>query len=183
MSPAGFAESVVEEATLAWLEGLGWEIVSGPAIAPGEPAAEREAWAEVVLKTRLRDALARLNPGLDADALDDAFRKVLRSAQPHLVAENRAFHLALINGVPVEVRADDGTIRGEHVRLIDFDDPDDNDWLAVNQFTVIESKHKRRPDIVLFVNGLPLAVIELKNPGDENATIWTRVQPAPDLQD
>jgi type I restriction enzyme, R subunit len=173
LSPASFTESVVEQAVLAWLESLGWEFVSGSAIAPGEPAAERETWAEVVLKTRLHDALARLNPRLSAEALHDALGRVLRSEQPDLVAENRAFHLALMNGVPVEVRTDDGTIRGETVRLIDFDEPDNNDWLAVNQFTVVEQKHERRPDIVLFVNGLALALIELKSAAQESATIWS----------
>jgi type I restriction enzyme R subunit len=169
----GVTESVVEQAALAWLESSGWKIVSGPAISPGEPAAERERWANVVLKTRLRDALARLNPGLDAGPVDDAFRKVLRSERPDLVAGNRAFHLALINGVAVDARTDDGTIRGQTVRLVDFENPSNNHWLAVNQFTVVEQKHERRPDIVLFVNGLPLAVIELKNTAQENATIWS----------
>ena len=97
--------------------------------------------------------------------------KLLQTETPSLVEENRRLHRYLVEGVPVEVRREDGTISGEQVRLIDFDDPDANDWLAVNQFTVIENKANRRPDVVVFVNGLPLGVIELKNPGDENATL------------
>ena len=96
---------------------------------------------------------------------------MLQTETPVLIEENRRLHRYLIEGVPVEVSAEDGSIGGEQARLIDFDDPDGNDWLAVNQFTVIENKANRRPDVVLFVNGLPLGVIELKNPGDENATL------------
>lgn len=128
---------------------------------------ERESYAEVVLAQRMRDALARLNPELPTEALDDAFRKLARLEGPTLEARNRTLHRLLVDGVTVEYRSAEGDIRGAQARLIDFDDPDDNDWLAVNQFTVSENKHTRRPDIVLFVNGLPLAVIELKNPADE----------------
>ena len=115
----------------------------------------------------------RLNPDLPAEALDDAFRKLTRADAPSLVERNRAVHRMLVDGVTVEYRRPDGSIAGAQARVIDFDEPDNNDWLAVNQFTVVEGQHTRRPDVVLFVNGLPLAVIELKNPADENATIWT----------
>ncbi len=124
-----------------------------------------------MLQRRLHDALARLNSDLPAAALDDAFRKLIRSEGTTLEARNRAFHRMVVDGVTVEHRIADGLIRGAQVRAIDFDEPADDDWLAVNQFTVVENKHERRPDIVLFVNGLPLGVIELKNPVDENATI------------
>ncbi len=167
-----FAESEVESAALAWLESLGWEIAHGPDIAPGEPVAERDDYREVILKQRLRDALARLNPDLPHEALEDAIRRLTHPAGATLEARNRAFHRMLVEGVNVEYRRADGTIRGAHVHVVDFDTPENNDFLAVNQFTVVENHHTRRPDIVLFVNGLPLAIIELKNPADEEATIW-----------
>ena len=169
-------EAEVEAAALDWLAALGWQVAHGPDIAPGTPGAERENYGQVVLERRLRDALALLNPSLPASALDDAFRKLTHPEGATLEARNRAFHRILVNSVTVEYRADDGAIRGEQVQVIDFDDPANNDWLAVNQFTVTENRNTRRPDIVLFLNGLPLGVIELKNPADEDATIWTAWQ-------
>ena len=168
-----FTESVVEDAALAWLEALGWTIKNGPEIAPGELAAERTDFGQVVLEQRLHDALAWLNPALPATALEDAFRKLTRPEGPTLEVRNRAVHRMLVDGVTVEYRTPEGTIRGAQARVLDFEDTTNNDWLAVNQFSVTENKNTRRPDVVLFVNGLPLAVIELKNPADENATIWT----------
>ena len=169
-------ESTVEEAALAWLESLDWRIVHGPEIAPDTPRAERTDYGQVVLEQRLRDSLARLNPNLPVGTLNDAFRRLTRLEGPTLETRNRTFHRMLVEGVTVEYQADDGAIRGAQARIIDFDDPVGNDWLAVNQFTAVENKHERRPDIVLFVNGLPLGVIELKNPADEEATIWTAWQ-------
>ena len=169
-------ESVVEEAALDWLESLGWNVAHGPDVAPDTLAAERADYGQVVLERRLRDALARLNPTLPAEALEDAFRKLNRPEGTSLETRNRSFHRMLVEGVTVEYRADNGAIRGAQARVIDFDVPANNDWLAVNQFTVVENHHERRPDIVLFVNGLPLGVIELKNPADEDATIWTAWQ-------
>jgi len=171
-----FTESVVEEAALGWLEATGWQIAHGPEIAPDTPAAERRDYGEVVLTQRLRDALARLNPTLPAEALEDAFRKLTRPEGADLIQRNRALHRLLVNGVTVEYRTREGEVRGAQARVIDFDDPANNDWLAVNQFTVAENKHTRRPDVVLFVNGLPLAVVELKNAAHENATIWSAFQ-------
>jgi type I restriction enzyme R subunit len=174
----GFTESVVEEAALAWLGGLGFGVRNGPSIATGEPGAERSDpnYREVVLDGRLRQVLARLNPALSPDALEDAHRKLTLAAAPSLMERNRASHRMLVDGIPIEYARPDGSIAGGLARLLDFDDPDNNDWLAVNQFTVAEGQHVRRPDIVLFVNGLPLAIIELKNPADENATIWSAFQ-------
>jgi type I restriction enzyme R subunit len=171
-----FSESVVEEAALAWLETAGWQIRNGSEIAPGEPAAERDDYGQVVLAQRLHDALARLNPELPAEALDDAFRKLTRPEGTDLVMRNRALHRLLVDGVTVEYRDADGNIRGAQAQVIDFDDLKANDWLAVNQFSVIENKRSRRPDVVLFINGLPLAVLELKNAAAENATIWSAFQ-------
>ena len=176
MTDRGVTESVVEQAALAWLESIGWTVRNGAEIAPGELAAERADYGQVVLEQRLRDALARLNPGLPAEALEDAFRKLTRPEGPELVARNRAVHRLLVDGVTVEYRDASGEIRGAQVRVLDFDTVDANDWLAVNQFTVVEHKHTRRPDVVLIVNGLPLAVLELKNAAAENATIWSAFQ-------
>jgi type I restriction enzyme R subunit len=173
---SAFTESTVESAGLAWLESAGWRIAHGPDIAPDMPAAERRDYGEVVLAQRLRDALARLNVALPAEALEDAFRKLTRPEGAELVARNRALHRLLVDGVTVEYREKDGAIRGAQARVLDFDDPAGNDWLAVNQFSVTENKHTRRPDVVLFVNGLPLAVLELKNAADEEATIWSAFQ-------
>ena len=175
MSEGSFTESVVEEAALAWLESLGYAIKHGPEIAPGELFAERDDYGQVILLTRLREALTRLNLTLPADAIGDAFRKIIRLEGATLDGRNRTFHRLLVDGVTVEYRAD-GAIRGAQARLIDFDNPENNDWLAVNQFTVVENKHNRRPDVVIFVNGLPLGVVELKNAADEDATIWDAYQ-------
>ena len=166
-------ESIVEDAALGWFGELGYAVGHGPQMAPGEPTAERDSFGEVVLAGRLRKAIRRLNPAIPEEAQEEALRKVLRVGTPSLVQTNRAFHKLLRDGVPVEYPRPDGSIAGDHVRLVDFSDVRANDWLAVNQFTVIEGQHNRRPDIVVFVNGLPLALIELKNAADDDATIWS----------
>ena len=165
---AGYTESDIEEATLAWLADLGWTVTHGPDIAHDALAAERLDYGQAVLEQRLRDSLARFNPDLPAEVLDDAFRRLAHPEGPTLETRNRAFHRMVVDGVTVEYRASDGAVRGAQAGVLDFEDPDNNDWLAVNQLTVVENKHERRPDIVLFVNGLPLGVIELKNPADED---------------
>ena len=176
MPPSGVSECTVESVALDWLASLGWTVLHGPDIAPDTPAAERADYGEVVLNGRLRSALAQLNPNRPDDALDDALRRLTRPAGATLEARNRDFHRMAVAGLDVEYPDTDGRVRGDKVRALDFDDPDNNDWLAVNQFTIVENKHERRPDIVLFVNGLPLAVIELKNPADENASISSAFQ-------
>ncbi|MDE0373170.1 MAG: type I restriction endonuclease subunit R [Rhodospirillales bacterium] len=170
---AVFTESELEKAALAWLEAVGWNVAHGPDIGPDAAGFERTDFGTVTLERRLRDALARLNPNLSSAALDVAFRELHRIDGTTVVTRNRDFHRKVVNGIDVEYRAEGGATRSAHVRIVDFDDPSDNDWLAVNQFTVVENRHERRPDIVLFVNGLPLGLIELKNPADEDATIWT----------
>ena len=152
-------ESHVEEAALTWFGELGYTVAHGPDLAPGEAASERDSFGDVVLVGRLREAIDRLNPKIPAEARDEAFRKLLLTDSPALVANNRKFHFMLRDGVEVEFRRADGSIAGDRVRLIDFDDPANNDWLALNQFTVIEGQHNRRPDIVVFINGLPLSVL------------------------
>ena len=168
-------ESTVEAAALDWLRGLGFRIVHAPDSPPG-PYGLRDSYADVVLPRILRDRLGSLNPDLPPGALDDAFRKLISPQGTTLAVRNRHFHHLLVNGVTVEYRDRDGAVRGASARVVDFEQPANNDWLAVNQFTVVENRNERRPDIVLFLNGLPLGVIELKNPADEDATIWTAWQ-------
>ena len=165
-------EADVERAALDWLTSLGWTVAHGPDISPGGSSEERADYRTVVLERRLRDALARLNPAVPSEALDDAFRRLIRPEGSTLEARNRAFHRMLTEGVTVEQRGGDGRIHGVQVAVIDFEDPAANDWLAVNQFTVTERERTRRPDILLFVNGLPLGVVELKNPADADADVW-----------
>ena len=163
-----FTEADVEQAALAWLESVGWHTAHGPDLIPNG----RADYGSVILETRLRDTIARLNPELPAEAWNDAFTKLTRPAGSNLVTRNREFHRMLVNGVTVEYRSDDGAIRGAQARIIDFDNADANDLLVVNQFTVTENQNTRRADIVLFVSGLPLGVIELKKPADPDAGIW-----------
>lgn len=164
-------ENTIEEACLEWYESLGYDRLYGPDIGPGGQAEERESYQDVILISRFQEALSRLNPKTDYQTLDEAAKKVLHTSQPSLTLNNKAFHEMLRDGVEVEVLKD-GIVRGERIRLIDFENPANNEWLAIDQYTVEENGHTRRPDVVIFVNGLPLAVIELKNPASENTDIW-----------
>ena len=153
---AKLGEADVELAALRWLGEIGYAVLHGPDLGPEGPVPERGSYDEVLLSGRLRNSLAQLNPHLSAETLEDALRKVRQTETPSLVEENRRLHRYLVEGVPVEAVREDGSIGGDAARLIDFDNIEANDWLAVNQFTVIENGHNRRPDVVLFVNGLPL---------------------------
>ena len=166
------SEADVEQVALEWLSSLEWQVAYGPDMAPDTPGAERGDFTQVVLEERLRDALFNLNPGLPASALETGLRNLINPDGPTLETRNRAFHHAITRGVTVPVRRDDGTMSGEPAAVVDFDNPDNNDWLAVNQFTIRENQSTRRADIVLFLNGLPVGIIELKNPADENADVW-----------
>ncbi len=171
-----FYESDVEKAALNWLSDLGWNTAFGSDIAPEKPNAERDNFSDCVLKSRLQNSLRRINSNLPFDPIDEVVRQVLSPNGTTLEDRNRAMHRMLVDGVNAECRTKEGTIRGATVDLIDFENPDNNDWLAVNQFAITENKHNRRADIALFVNGMPLGLIELKNPTDEDATIWTAWQ-------
>lgn len=168
---AYLSEAAVEQVVLDQLAGLGYVISSDAEIGPDGRTPEREAYADVILTKRLTTAIERLNPAIPLEARGDALRKVLATERPSLIEENRRLHKLMVEGVDVEFYSQDGTIRGDKVFLIDFDNPDANEWLAMSQFTVIEGSINRRPDVVIFVNGLPLGVIELKAPGGENATL------------
>ena len=168
---SGFSEDIVEIAGIEILKELGWNYFHGTSVAPDGPAPQRQAFSETVLLKRLEKALAELNPGVPEPARSEAIRRLSTSETPSLVEENRRLHRLITNGVDVEYRSGDGRIVSEKVWLIDFADVAANDWVAINQFTVVEGRFNRRPDIVLFVNGLPLAVLELKNAAAENATI------------
>ncbi|WP_419841127.1 type I restriction endonuclease subunit R [Candidatus Poriferisodalis sp.] len=169
-------EADVEEAALAWLADVGWQRANGPDIGPDAVSPERADYSAVLLDERLRDALAQLNPAVPLEALEDAVRKLTRPEGSTLEARNRAFHRMLVRGVQVEHRIDTGGTRGALVKVLDYGDPFANDLLAVSQVTVVAGEHRRRLDVVLFVNGLPLGIIELKSPTDEDATVWSAWQ-------
>ncbi len=162
-------ENEIENIALSYLQDLGYTYLSGIDIAPDGEHPERQ-YADVVLTTRLRDAIDKLNPMLSQEAKEDALKKVLRTESPNLLINNETFHKYLTEGVDVEIRTESG-IRGEKVYIVDFQNTENNEFLVVNQFTIIEGNQNKRPDIILFVNGLPLVVIELKNAVDENATL------------
>ena len=164
-------EDQLEQETLAWLQDLGYAVRSGFDIAPDGPNPERANYREVLLLGRLREAIARLNPAIPAAAREDAVQQVQNLGLPAQLAANRAFHKLLVGGVPVQYQQG-GETRGDFVRLVDWASPSGNEFWAVNQFTLKGPHHTRRPDIVLFVNGLPLVLLELKNPADQEASIW-----------
>ncbi|HDP98400.1 MAG TPA: type I restriction endonuclease subunit R [bacterium] len=163
-------ESEIEKLTIGKLKAQDYDYIFGPTIAPDGDSPERDRWNDVVLVDRFKQAVHFLNPQILADAREQAIREVLHIASPDLITNNEKFHRYLTDGVEVEFQSD-GITRGDKVWLIDFEEPENNEFLIVNQFTVIEENVNKRPDVVLFVNGLPLVVIELKNPADENATI------------
>ena len=163
-------ESDIEQMAIELLQAKRWEYLYGPDIAPDGETPMRAAFDEVVLLEKLERAVARLNPSVKEDVREEAIKTVLRIASPDTLANNEEFHKLLTEGVPVSTYQD-GIERGERVWLVDFEDPWNNEFTVVNQFTIIENGHNRRPDVLLFVNGLPLVIIELKNAADENATI------------
>ncbi len=176
-------EEQLEQETLGWLSEVGYAVVHGPDIAYDGPVPERTSYRDVVLKSRLREAIARLNPQVPAAAREEALTRVADISHPALLSANREFHRLLVGGVPVEYQKD-GETRGDFVRLVDWGEMPPprpspsgggsrgNDWLAVNQFSIKGPHHTRRPDILLFLNGLPIVLLEIKNPADENANVW-----------
>lgn len=172
--PRVIHESDVEESVLTILESLGYEIVKGDNedYLPGGRLALRAGYKDVVLVEKLRDALRKVKPSISEEAREQAVKQVLRSVSQKLIADNESFHRLLVDGVdiPIQIKGEE---RYQKVWLFDFENPENNDFLAASQFTVMENNVERRPDVILFVNGIPLLIIELKNPADEEATIWT----------
>lgn len=166
---AKLCESAVEEMALEELQSLGYAYISGVDLAPDAINPERSSYADVLLMGRLQTALSKLNPSIPADTVQGAARKLARIATSNLLTDNEEFHRMLVDGVPVEYRMG-SDIKGDYVRVVDFDNPLNNEFLAVNQYTVIQNNNNKRPDILLFINGIPLVIFELKNPADENAT-------------
>ena len=168
-------EDQLEQEALSWLVDAGYTHLNGYDIAPDGPSPEREHFRQVLLPQRLRDAIARLNPHIPLAAREDAFKQVQDLGTPALLSANRHFHRLLVGGVPVQYQKD-GETRGDFVRLVDWGNAaangSGNEWLAINQFSLKGPHHTRRPDIILFLNGLPVVLLELKNPADENANIW-----------
>ncbi|MFQ1801558.1 type I restriction endonuclease subunit R [Aeromonas veronii] len=164
-------EDQLEQEVLGWLAEVGYRVVCGYDVAPDSDNPWRANFNQVLLLDQLRGAIVRLNPSVPMVAREDALAQVVNLDTPAQLSANRAFHRLLVNGVPVQYQRDGETV-GDFVRLVDFEDPTANEWLAINQFTIKGPKHTRRPDIILFVNGLPLVVLELKNPADVHADIW-----------
>jgi type I restriction enzyme R subunit len=177
---SNFNESVVEQAALEWLADLGYRTLHGPGISPGGDGPQlRDSFEDVILIDRLLPTVRALNTGVDSTVIDEAIKRLLRPESQNPIDENYRIHQFLIGGVPVEHRGAEGQTRTSRVKLIDFENPEMNDWIAVNQFTVTKDGKHRRPDVVVFVNGMPLALFELKNPADENADMkgaWNQIQ-------
>lgn len=176
---SAFNENTVELAALEYFAELGYRTLHGPDIAPGELDSERDSYEEVFLWGRLREAIRRTNPGTVSDLIDEAIKRVRRAESQSPIDENYRLHQIITEGVPVEHRDDDGALRTTRLWLIDFEQPENNDWVAINQFTIVENGKNRRPDVLVFVNGMPLALLELKNPASEQATLksaWNQVQ-------
>ena len=163
-------ENEIEKLAIALLEQQGYTYINGVHLAPDAPDSERTTFEEVVLKQRLENAVRRINPTIPLDAQQDAVKQILRIASPDVLSNNETFHRLLTEGIPVTKRVN-GQERGDRVFLIDFESPLHNEFLVVNQFTIVENGVNKRPDIILFVNGLPLVVIELKNATDDKTTI------------
>jgi type I restriction enzyme, R subunit len=163
-------EDAIEKFAIELLEKQGYQYIYAPSIAPDSDNPERESFEDVLLLERLRTAVGRINPTISPAIREDAIKQILRITSPELIANNESFHRMLTEGINVEYQKK-GNSRGDRVWLIDFENPENNEFVVANQLTVIEDNVNKRPDVVLFINGLPLVVIELKNPTDENATI------------
>ena len=163
-------ENTIEEFAIKLLEHLGYQYIYAPDIAPDTATPERATYEEVLLLGRLEKAIRRINPSIPYDTQTEALKEIQRINSPELLTNNEAFHRMLTEGIKVTYQKD-GNPRGDLVWLIDFENWENNEFVVANQFTVIENGNTKRPDVILFVNGIPLVVIELKNPADENATV------------
>src|SRR5690606_21590640 len=168
-----YSEQELEQAALEWFQELGYETQYGPELSPEGDYPERKDYSQVVLEERLREALSRINFTLPPEAIEEAVRKITVPQSPHLLINNQAFHQMLTDGIDVQIKGEDGSYKTEKVWPIDFKAPENNDWLVLNQFTVIENGVEKRPDLVVCVNGVPLVVIALKSAADEDAGVTT----------
>src|SRR5690554_1227835 len=169
-------EDQLEQLCLRWFDETGYEVVCGYDIAPGEPAAERTDYRQVTLQERLLQQLALINPNIPTDTLEQVALQIAQPETPVLMINNKLFHQQLLQGVKVEFKDKDGQVKTDYVQLVDFSNTHNNQFAVVNQFTITGTKGNRRPDIIVFINGLPLAVIELKNPADTSADVWQAYQ-------
>ena len=163
-------ENIIEAFAIELLDKLGYDYIYAPDIAPDGDNPERDNYQQILLLNRLENAVHRINPGIPVDAQNEAIKEIQRIATPELLVNNETFHRFLTEGIPISKRVD-GVDRGDRVWLIDFKNPYNNDFVVANQFTIIENGNNKRPDVILFINGIPLVVLELKNAADENATI------------
>ena len=168
-------ENIIEESAIEILQSQGWEYINGKEISPEGLFCERDSFSQIILTNRLREAIAKINPHIPADAQEAAIQKIARIHSPELLHGNELFHKELIEKVRISYQQN-GFERSHEVALIDFENPSNNQFLAVNQYTIIENNQNKRPDILLFVNGIPLVVIELKNAASENADIVSAYQ-------
>lgn len=168
---SGFSEGLVEEVVIATFQDLGYLYQPSQTISPDGTAPARLAYGDMLLKDVLAAAVERLNPNIPPDAREQAIRQLSTTETPSLIEENRRIHRLITEGVDVEFGIGDGEVKGDKLWLIDFEKPENNDFWVTNQFTVAEGKYTRRPDVMVFVNGLPLGIIELKNAASENATV------------
>ena len=166
-----FCESHLEEATLEWFADLGYEIIFAPDIAPNGNYPERNDYSEVILAQRVKDALYRINKSLPAEALEEAYRQIAVPNSPSLLVNNETFQKMITDGIDVSYRLDNGEVKYTQAYIFDFEKPLNNEFAAVNQFTIIENGTEKRPDVIVFVNGLPLVVIELKSASNEDVSI------------
>jgi len=164
-------ESSIEQMAIEELESLGYTYISGVDLAPDSPSAERSSYGDVLLVDRLRTALKELNPDIPTDAIESAIRRISRIATSNLLADNEEFHRLLIEGVPVEYRKGSDLVN-DNVFIVNFNEYEKNEFLVINQYTIIQNNNNRRPDVLLFINGIPMVLFELKNPADENATCY-----------
>ncbi|SDR64420.1 Type I restriction enzyme R protein N terminus (HSDR_N) [Schaalia meyeri] len=172
-----FDESTVEQAAKEWLAEIGYRTGYAPVDAPVGQA--RETPGDCVLWSYVAEALVRLNPRASNDLVRSALARIQRAESQDVMSENQRLHELMVAGVPVETTGEDGRPTTVRLRLVDFNDPANNDWRALNQFTVVEGGHNRRPDVLVFLNGLPVGLMELKNPTDEKATLrnaWNQIQ-------
>ena len=169
-------EDQLEQLCIEWFQSIGYDYICGYKIAPGEPDAERSNYRQIILHERLLSCLQAINPQIPIATLEQVALQIAKPETPILIKNNKSFHQMLLEGLKVDYKDDNGEEKHDYARLVDFDNLKNNQFLVVNQFTLIGSKGNRRPDVIVFIKGLPLALLELKNPADSKADIWSAYQ-------